>query len=534
MISFDLDQRLNDLIAFQCVLVELRGIGADASEEMLWHTLAAALVEQFGFRRAWYGRCVGPSLHPAVSFPMDDLPVKIDAASPLVRNAHLSLPVTVDGCEEGALVIEADDCASEDRARQIRILAAEAVSMIEERRSRWSTAQALREAKLHAESADRAKSLMLANMSHEIRTPMTGVIGFADLLAGTPLNPDQRDYLGHIRSSAQSLLTLINDILDFSKSEAGKLELASEPVDLRDLIEKVVGLLAVRAAEKHLLLSFSIAPSAPAAILSDGVRLRQVLVNLLGNAVKFTAKGEVALSVSGSLEPDGSRRVSFAVSDTGPGIAPEHQDRIFESFSQVDSSISRNFGGTGLGLAISRSIVKQMAGALSVESVPGSGATFRFWIPAQVVSVTRPAVPQQPAFDRAQYAALPPLKLLVAEDNPVNRKLILAVLKQLGLEADSATNGLEAVERAIDRSYDVVLMDVQMPGVDGLEATRRISRQCPPDRRPRVIAMTAAAFPEDRTRCMEAGMDDYVSKPVNVEELVAALRRTAPQPALTQ
>jgi CheY-like chemotaxis protein len=396
---------------------------------------------------------------------------------------------------------------------------------LRQRRARRRNEEAVQQARLRAEAADRAKTVMLANMSHEIRTPMAGIIGFADLLAATPLSSEQQDYVESIRSSADALLALINDILDLSKIEAGRLELESAPVDLRRLVENVVGLLAVRAAEKRLRLAFTIDPSTPAAILSDAARLRQVLVNLLGNSVKFTSQGGVSLSVAAAKEIDGRHRIDFAVSDTGPGIAPEHLERIFESFRQVDASISRKFGGTGLGLAISRSIVRQMGGAIEVESQAGQGATFRFSIPAWAAARSEVATLRRPAIGGTRASGLPALRLLVAEDNPVNRKLAQAVLRQLGYQPDFAVNGVEAFDRVAFQDYDLVLMDVQMPEMDGLEATRRIRRECPPERQPRIVAMTAAAFPEDRNRCLDAGMDDYVSKPIDMEELIAALRR---------
>ena len=340
------EQALSDLIGFQCALVALRGVGPDASEEMLWQTLLAAIVEQYGFGRVWYGRVVPDGIRPAVSAPvmapdMEDLPAEIEENSRILSSADLWLPVNIEGRPEGRLVMQEGGPVTADRAGQLRLLASEAATMIAERRARARSEEALKQARWQAEAANRAKSLLLANMSHEIRTPMTGVVGFANLLAGTTLTAEQREYVDGIRSSGHALLTLINDILDFSKIEAGRLELESHPFELRAVVEECTALFTARAKEKGLRLSVAIDPRAPAAIAGDAGRLRQVLINLLGNAVKFTEHGEVTLALTCYDAPGNCRRISFVVRDTGPGIAPEHQQRIFDSFSQVDASITR-------------------------------------------------------------------------------------------------------------------------------------------------------------------------------------------------
>jgi signal transduction histidine kinase/ActR/RegA family two-component response regulator len=530
VITQNVEQTLSDLIGFQCALVALRGIGHDASEEMLWQTLLAAIAEQYGFRRVWYGRIAADGIRPAVSAPvmapgMEDLPGEIEENSPILTSADLCLPVIIEGIPEGSLVMQAGGHMTPDRAGQLRLLATEAATTIAERRARARSQEALKQAKWQAESANRAKSLLLANMSHEIRTPMTGVVGFANLLAGSPLTAEQREYVDGIRSSGEALLTLINDILDFSKIEAGRLELESRPFDLRGAVEKAVALFTARAREKGLRLVVTVDPRVPVAIAGDSGRLRQVLINLLGNAVKFTEQGEVALSVTCCDAPGNWRRISFVVRDTGPGIAPEHQQRIFDSFSQVDATISRKYGGTGLGLAISRSLAEQMGGHLRVESRPGRGAAFSFSILAETAELPKSAAPLP--LVHVPMGGLPKLKLIVADDNPVNRKVAVSLLKLLGYQADSANDARDLLARLQNTTYDVVFMDVQMPEMDGLEATRHIRAQLPADRQPHVVAMTAAAFPEDRARCMDAGMNDYIAKPASLEELAAVLRNAA-------
>ncbi len=406
----------------------------------------------------------------------------------------------------------------------------------------------VRAARRAADDANAAKSEFLANMSHEIRTPLNGIVGMAELLARTSLDRDQREMAEVIHNSSESLIAIVSDILDFSRIEAGALRVDAAPFDLHAAIADIVKLFAPRALSKGLRLDTSIAGNVPRRVIADALRLRQVLLNLVGNALKFTAQGHVRLEATLAGDPAECGAVLFRIVDTGIGIDPKLTGKLFMPFTQADSATTRKYGGTGLGLAISRRLVSLMGGSIGVESEPGRGSTFWFLIPVQPAgeAVVEPEAALQPQPESRAVVAppgpglperhLPAVRILIVEDHPVNQLVALRAVRGLGYTAEAVSGGAQALEACARDRFDLVLMDCQMPDMDGYQTTAGIrhleARQALPSTRIPIIAMTANAVAGSREKCLAAGMDDYLGKPFRLAALARTLERWLPASAV--
>ena len=392
-----------------------------------------------------------------------------------------------------------------------------------ERKVQERTAELLK-AKEAAEAAAEAKTAFLANMSHELRTPMNAVIGYTSLLLDEGLSSEHKEFVEGIRNGGEAMMTLINDILDFSRTDKEKIKLEHGPISLKHLIEESLDMVAVEADKKDLDLAYTVGYGTPDTIIGDHGRLRQILVNLLSNAVKFTDKGDISVSVSSQAAEGNKREIFFTVKDTGIGIPQDKMGKIFEPFTQLERTISRKRDGVGLGLAITKNLVDLMEGTIWAASIVGQGTTFHVMIRAETLPGSRPD--SGDASEKCSLECVPGrkiLRILIAEDNPSNQKVLVEMLKRMGYRPDAVADGREVVQALGRLAYDLILMDVRMPEMDGITATRVIRRLRPDG--PKIVAITAYALEGDREKCLEAGMDDYISKPVQKKELEAILMK---------
>ncbi|VAW28480.1 Two-component system sensor histidine kinase [hydrothermal vent metagenome] len=393
-----------------------------------------------------------------------------------------------------------------------------------------NTQKELIKARRNAEAAAEAKAVFLANMSHELRTPMNGIIGMVDILKRTELTDSQQEYLSIIESSGENLLTIINDILDLSKIEAGHMELENISFCFRDEVRRVINIMQIIADKKRLPVNLIIDKEVPDYVKGDPVRLKQIIINLVNNAIKFTAKGKITVSVEKKSVDKGKVQLFFRVMDTGIGISSEGQKKLFQSFSQVDKSTTRKYGGTGLGLMISKNLTQMMDGDIGVESVEGVGSTFWFSVFLDLSDEESYNKQRRENIASHEHKTHTQLKLhiLLAEDNKINQKVAMLNLKNLGHQVDIANNGKEAVEKFKNNYYDFIFMDVQMPEIDGIEACkmiRELENNSHGTKKIPIIAMTANTSEDERKKYMEVGMDDYISKPFKRKELIEIFKK---------
>jgi len=389
----------------------------------------------------------------------------------------------------------------------------------------WSGQQAVlaefQRSRAQAQAASLAKSAFLASISHEIRTPMNAVLGAGTLLARTELSPEQREHVSMLQNGGAVLMQLLNDLLDLSKIEAGKMKLEPTALDLRGLVQGCCAFWRPSAVDGGLEFEVEVSPEAPRFVALDAVRIAQILSNLIGNAIKFTERGVIRVRVTAEPLEEGLTRLSFSVSDTGIGMSPEATSRLFAPFEQADGSITRRFGGTGLGLAISRKLARMMDGELSVVSEEGAGSTFTLQVPARLAEQAAP--PSCDASEAEEERPHAPFRILLAEDNPANQRIIELFLRPMNAELTIVGDGLQAVEALALGSYDVVLMDVQMPVMDGLEATRRVRASGGPNAETPILALTANVLANQRAACAEAGMSGHIGKPIDPRALLTAV-----------